>query len=267
MIIIENRRTTKTSLDREVLRTQNKLVSEGKTPSPTTGNSVSSTAISPVKQIVSQTNENLGQDLKEKLGYIHRVYPKTDKVYVVCRRPAPDEYGEPLIFNHLDYFAEYIEAACTIPLIDFNPEEGQDLDKLIDKPVTVFITNKDIAIKAKLRPVDIEKDSVLDYKITPMALHTAYKHPEGVETALFKMGYSKTQIEELKTLGVIGSEIENKNKGVVRIEGEGYWDQATETDTERTIRIKNPIDAWAERNLAQMKTKLCHNPVIAFGAR
>lgn len=263
MIIIEQR-TTKGTLDRVLRDTQDRLSMEGRSFNPTVGGVGGSSGItSPVSKVVEAKKEEEPSTTEEE-GFIHTVYPKTNKVFVKVRKSELDENGDPIFFNHLNYLDEKVEASMAIPLIDFDPSSGESLDSLVTRPVLVTVTNRGIATKARLQEFSGD-DALLDVAITPMDFYHASKHPNGVREGLRIMGYAETQIDSL--LGVGLTEEERGLSGVIRIDGEGYWDQAVEEDTERTIRVKNAIEAWTEKNLSQMKTKLCHNPVLAFSAR
>lgn len=265
MIIIETR-SSRRRLQEEIQQTENTLRVTGKAITPPGVSSPASapTVASPTKQVVQQ--ESSVPETTEDIGYIFTVYPKTDKVFVKVRREELTENNEPIFFNHLDPFQPPVEEALIIPLEDFKPEEGTNLDELVKKKVIVTVTNKGVATKCRLAPVT-EEDTLLDVTVKPQHLVDAYEHPEGVEKGLSNLGYSDEQLNDLMTLGIDTEDRPDKGEGVVRIAGEGYWDQVVEEDTERTIRVVNAIEAWKEKNLSPLKTKLCHNPIIAFSAR
>lgn len=211
--------------------------------------------------------ELINHKISEEVGFIHNVYPQTTKVFVKVREDGFDEYGKPMFFNEDYEGPETPEIALLIPLVGFDPTSGESLDALIDRKVKVRVTSDGIALSARLAPID-EGDLPLYGQISPVDLYRAKTHPEGVRVALKLMGYPDATIDTWMHIGTPESVYgDGTDKYVMRIAGEGYWDQAVETDTEMTVRFKNAIDKWADKNLAPMKTKLCHNPIIAFSAR
>lgn len=265
MIIVETK-TSRFKLQEIVKKSEDKLKDGGNSlglPSSSGGTGTQSSSTAASARVV-QLEESVPKE-EEQEGTIYTVYPKTDKVFVKVLSHRGDG-DQPIFFNQINDKDESIESLLAIPLEDFDPKTGESLDSLIDRRVKVTVTKEGLAIKAKLITATVG-DSVLDVSIPPHHIKSAYEHPEGVRVGLEKLGYPKEALDDMFTMGLELEDSPNEGKGVIRIKGEGYWDQAIEESTERTIRVVNAIEAWKEKNLSPMKTKLCHNPIIAFSAR
>lgn len=271
MIITETKSSYRL-LKQKVSEVKESIAVGGKTPTGSGGSSsvknVSTNNNSIAEAIVKKEERN--QEDSIEYGYIHKVYPQTEKVFVKVRKKDLSEYGEPLFFNWHIYTNSSLEVAMLLPLINFDPTTGESLDNLIDKKVKCTKTAEGIFTKAELVFAE-EGESLLKGVVSPVDFYYASIHPDGVETALKNMGYTQESIDKWAKIGRTETEesiIDILNeKGVVRIQGEGYWDQVREEDTERTERFEKAIEEWTDRNFSQMKTRLCHIPIIAFSAR
>lgn len=254
MIIIEEK-STRRKLSFEEQQTRKQAVNGGKVPP--------SAVMTQVKQ--KETDTRAIQHVE--YGYIHLVIPKTDKVFVKVRKEELSENGEPIFFN-ANYSEASLETMMALPLVNFDPTTGYQLDRLVDSKAKVTLNEKGHALYAEIVHA-IQGEKLLEDQVSYVDYVAALQHPDGLIEGLKAMGYSQFQIDEFMSLGIYEAEamFEEDKAGVVRIEGEGYYDQAVEGDTPRTIRFKRTIDSWMDRNFSKMKTKLCHNPVIAFSGK
>ena len=261
MTIIQETKSSRFKLSEQVASIEKKLNQGGANFNPELGGGGGSSS-TPIATIIKEQLEKITWEQ----GYIVKVLPQTNRVFVTVRKPETSETGEYLYFNQHDVLDRKVPLAqISLPLINYDPKDGKPLEDLIDKLVEVKRINDTYYTEARL-VIANETNSLLVSGITPRDMYKAITSHVDTKTYLKNLGYTDEQIDDffkLKEEDIISK------KGVLKVEGEGRQDRAYEKTSDLDIPIKeNDLPkSWADRNLKPLKDKLCHNPIIAFSAR
>lgn len=235
-----------------------------------------SSADGSINPIVQNDTTDISKRISEEMykyregkGTIHQVLPVNNRVFVsVFMTGEVDKLGHDLsdkLYNSYNMELEDIPLLQTmLPLVNFDQEILQlDLSLLVGKKVKVRILEGFYAINAEL--VSSFPDDAL-HKGEPhkMDIHQIMTYGfKDIWKSLERVGYAKENLDEFKKLKVK----EHSDPGVFRFKNEAYWDKDTNQSKDMDILLKDDFVGLIGRNYLEMKSKLCHTPIIMFSGK
>lgn len=231
-----------------------------------------------IAEVVNQENTN---KWTYEEGVIKLILPLNDRVEVAVEpifHPNREDttfmstFSKPMYYN-TQFMPKYNKEEyrsipflqCFIPLMNFDASTGQDINTLIDRHVRVKVWDNLYASEAELLSWS-KYERAYRSGISVVDMFFAEKHDLEAGQYLKNLGYSDGQIEEYLELSLNDVLPEDKDKGVIRLPGEAYWDKDVLEMTDWDI----PVEKWPEslrRNAQAMKDRLCHMPIIMFTGR
>ena len=177
--------------------------------------------------------------------------------------PGPRLYNSQFKPKYTDENQNVPMLQCFIPLEDFDATLGTDLTTLVGRHVSVKVWDRLYASSATLLAWSkYERSSRSGISVQDMFLAEKY----GIEAGQFlkNLGYTDQQIEDYLNITIDQIEVE---EGVLRLEGEAYWDKDVPELKEKDIVLKDVPENLLKRNWLKLKDQLCHMPLVMFSGK
>ena len=129
MTIIQETKSSRFKLSEQVASIEKRLNQSGANFNPELNGGGGSSS-TPIATIIKEQLEKITWEQ----GYIVKVLPQTNRVFVTVRKPETSETGEYIYFNQHDLVDRRVPLAqISLPLINYDPKDGKPLKEWTDK--------------------------------------------------------------------------------------------------------------------------------------
>lgn len=227
-----------------------------------------------VEEVVKKENED---KWSYEEGIIKIVLPLNDRVEVAVEpifHPNDDYdsimsvFPKAMLYN-TQFQPRYAEKTkgipllqCFVPLVNFDASTGQELKTLVNRHVRVKIWNKSYVSEAELIAFS-QYENPYKTSISVEDMFLAEKYGLEAGPYLRSLGHPQEKIDKYLDLTLEEVLPEGVTEGVLRLDGEAFWDKDVLELTEQDIKPRK----WSELirdNAKAKKNQLCHMPIIMF---
>lgn len=231
-----------------------------------------------LKPVESSSTEALSEKVEQLLskvvieeGVINSVMPLNEIILVSVRGHAEhdhehdhvDDTEQGLLYNaHGMSESEVPLLSVLIPLINILPDINDlNIETLIGKPVKVYMSGN-VAVQAELVST-LPNSNIHNSNISQQDIETASLLNIPVENYLRFIGHEEESITDYMALKAG----DFKDGVIFRFKDEAYWDKDVAGAKGSDVFIEEAPKGLLGRNYQNMKTQLCHVPIIMFSGK